>query len=197
MKEKMVDGIVVRQIPDYQTPQKLESYLMPKMMKWIEFDAGHRIVGHEGQCSNLHGHRYRAEIWVQGSLDSIGRVIDFGVVKELVGGWIKDNWDHNMLLNSQDQLIQAVRKLNELEPIQHEVVGWGEVIFHGKDPYIFKNCNPTAEVIAEELFNAAINLLPSHIELTRTRIWETPSCCAQYSAYEWRKKHATKKCPAR
>ena len=27
----------------------------------IEFDAAHRVMGHEGKCKHLHGHRYALE----------------------------------------------------------------------------------------------------------------------------------------
>jgi 6-pyruvoyltetrahydropterin/6-carboxytetrahydropterin synthase len=47
-----------------------------------------------------------------GSLDSLGRVIDFSVLKERIGGWIDDNWDHTTILSSEDvTTIQALKNL--------------------------------------------------------------------------------------
>ena len=58
---------------------------MIEITRRLEFDAGHRVLGHEGKCKNLHGHRYSAEITVTApDLDGLGRVIDFGVIKEKV-----------------------------------------------------------------------------------------------------------------
>lgn len=71
--------------------------------KRIEWDAAHRVLRHESKCATLHGHRYAAEIACSAdALDDLGRVIDFGVIKEVVGKWIDDNWDHNTLLNRDD-----------------------------------------------------------------------------------------------
>ena len=128
----------------------------------LEFDAGHRILGHEGKCRFLHGHRYSAEITVEAhELDSVGRVIDFGIIKTIVGKWIDENWDHNLLLNSKDP------QRYHLETTEERL------------PYIM-SCNPTAENIARELFKMAVLLLPSHLQVVQVRIWETPNCYADY-----------------
>lgn len=53
----------------------------------LEWDMGHRVAEHAGQCFNLHGHRYAAEITVElplGQLETTGpatgMVVDFGDV---------------------------------------------------------------------------------------------------------------------
>lgn len=134
----------------------------------LEFDAGHRLVGHEGKCRHLHGHRYKAEIVVSAdSLDSIGRVIDFSVIKEKVGGWIDVNWDHNLLLNAKDPLAM----------IGSDTI---KSLVGDRPPYLFAN-NPTAENIAKELFTVSEVLLNYHgIKVFGVRIWETPNCKADY-----------------
>src|SRR5436853_739224 len=100
----------------------------------FEFDYGHRVLGHEGKCRHLHGHRGVAEVTVQGlELDSLGRVIDFSVLKREVGEWIDNNWDHNILLNTQDPLWQEVPEES--------------LIFANRRPFLFGNRNPTAEYI--------------------------------------------------
>lgn len=61
----------------------------------IEFDAGHRITRHESRCAHPHGHRYVAEVTVAApELDPAGRVVDFGVMKQILGAWIDEHWDH-------------------------------------------------------------------------------------------------------
>lgn len=138
----------------------------------LEFDAGHRVLGHEGKCKHLHGHRYRAEITVSAlGLDDLSRVVDFSVVKTKVGKWIDTHWDHNILLNPNDPLLK-------LDPNTDSSGIWA-----GKCPYIMDdNENPTAEVIAKHLFNKSVELL-EHEGLTveRVRIYETPNCWADYS----------------
>ena len=69
----------------------------------IEWDAMHRIPLHESKCKAFHGHRYAAEITcVADGLDSLGRVIDFSVIKNRVGSWIDEKWDHTAILMRGD-----------------------------------------------------------------------------------------------
>lgn len=129
----------------------------------IEFDAAHRVLGHEGKCKLLHGHRYLCEVTVEASeLDPLGRVVDFGVVKEKVGGWVDRHWDHNVLLHAQDPL----RNLPAAIPEQM--------------PYIMSYGNPTAENIAATLYGVAVSLLPTHLKVVNVRVYETPNCYADY-----------------
>lgn len=143
----------------------------------IEFDAGHRVYGHENKCANLHGHRYVAEITVSASeLDSVSRVVDFSVIKSVIGKWIDDNWDHTLLLNTLDPLARMYYT-NSTEG--HDDIN--EKIFGPKEPYFFYQVNPTAEVMARQLYNICVD----HPELTqltieRVRIYETPNCWADY-----------------
>ena len=73
-------------------------------MKQIKFCSGHRLLGHEGKCANLHGHNYIAQIFVSGNqTDELGRIVDFSVINQLFKGWLDDNWDHGLLLWEQDK----------------------------------------------------------------------------------------------
>ena len=160
---------------------------MNQITRILEFDAGHRLVDHESKCANLHGHRYKAEITCRAEeLDGIGRVVDFSVIKEKVGGWIDEHWDHNFLLNRQDPLLKAIRQLNTVCPLDHEVACWGDIVFHTKDPYLL-DCNPTAENMARILFDKAVELLEGPKEertslwVVSVCLWETPNCHAFYS----------------
>jgi 6-pyruvoyltetrahydropterin/6-carboxytetrahydropterin synthase len=59
----------------------------------------HALYGHEGRCRNIHGHNYKIVFTVTGSqLDDVGRIVDFGRINQLIGGWLKDTWDHAMLV---------------------------------------------------------------------------------------------------
>lgn len=138
---------------------------MPRITRRLEWDAGHRVLGHEGKCSSLHGHRYAAEVTVDApELDALGRVVDFGVVKERVGGWVDAHWDHTMLLHRDDPL--CVYYLSPLES-------------NSRRPYVMPGgLNPTAETIAAELFKQACALLPPPLAVWRVRVYETPSCWA-------------------
>ena len=130
----------------------------------LEFDAGHRVLGHGGRCRFLHGHRYKVEVTIQTpALDALGMVIDFGIVKERVGGWIDQYWDHNLLLHPGDPLLRCTDAVDA---------------FGGRDPYIMPNGNPTAENLATVLCNVAAQLLPEFTIMV-VKLWETPNCFAE------------------
>ena len=116
----------------------------------------------------MHGHNYRAELTaVAKELDPVGRVVDFGELKRLIGGWIDANWDHQFLLSCDD--VAGAELLQELE---------------GREPFYIKS-NPTAENIARTLMSVGSSLLSdanTRIKLTRVRVWETDTCYATVDA---------------
>ncbi|MCP4788306.1 MAG: 6-carboxytetrahydropterin synthase [Fuerstiella sp.] len=149
---------------------------MPEITRKLEFDAGHRVLHHEGKCRHLHGHRYVVELTVSADKsDSLGRVIDFGVIKNLVGGWIDENLDHNMILHPDDALLRmgADRGQSRNEAIA----------LIGREPFLMPpDTNPTAENIVEMIAENAIELLePYEITIVRVRLYETPNCWADWT----------------
>lgn len=133
----------------------------------LEWDAMHRVPGHSGACRAFHGHRYSAEITCAGRPGEDGMIIDFGVIKRLVGAWIEENWDHTAILQKDDPdpAIQAIARSN---------AGYDR-------PVYFMDEAPTAENIAGELFRIATDLLSEEtVEVVRVRVHETPNCWADY-----------------
>lgn len=134
----------------------------------IEFDAAHRVMQHESKCQFLHGHRYVLEATFSAqALDALGRVVDFGVIKELLGGWVDTNWDHATILYAQDEALGAA------------VSGvTGQKIF-------YLPANPTAENMAEYIWRdicpALFGELP--IRCVRIRLYETPNCYAEVVSF--------------
>ncbi len=132
----------------------------------IEWDAMHRIPRHESKCRAFHGHRYVAEITCYvPALDALGRVIDFGVVKERVGGWVDANWDHTAILQRTDP---------EAPPIAETNARMGRPVYWTEQP-------PTAEVMVALLAEQAARLLAdTGVTVTRIRLWETPNGSAEW-----------------
>jgi 6-pyruvoyltetrahydropterin/6-carboxytetrahydropterin synthase len=97
-------------------------------------------------------------------LDSIGRVIDFSVLKERIGGWIDAYWDHAFLVYRSDhKLIEALVALNDPH---HKIV--------------ILPVNPTAENLALFLLE---KVCPKVLEGTDVcvyglELWETENCKA-------------------
>lgn len=130
----------------------------------VEFDAGHRVTRHGSKCRNLHGHRYVVELKAAASaLDDSGFVIDFGVLKGIVGAWIDENLDHGFVCHPDDPLLPVVR-----------AQGW--------KVYVMPDGEPTAENIAAHLFAVGSELLAksSGVVLVSVRVYETPNCWADY-----------------
>ena len=146
----------------------------------LEWDAGHRVLNHGSKCRHLHGHRFVAEVTVAApELDDLGMVIDFSVLKRVIGGWIDREWDHNMMLHPDDPLLKAVVCTGDVVVESEDP----EPIWGGKALYVMKSGNPTAENIACELFHKATDLLTgTGITVLRVRIAETPNCWAEYSS---------------
>jgi 6-pyruvoyltetrahydropterin/6-carboxytetrahydropterin synthase len=128
----------------------------------LEFDAAHRVMEHESKCRNLHGHRYVVDVTCAArELDGLGRVIDFGVIKQVLGGYIDERIDHGTIANCNDlELIDLCRR----NDWRLWVIGF----------------NPTAENIAAVLYATACNVLADYpIEVVRLRVYETPNCWAE------------------
>lgn len=137
----------------------------------LQFCAGHRVYGHENKCANLHGHNYVALVTAHApELDDIGRVVDFSVLKQKVGGWIDEHWDHGMILHHRDPA--RVCWIDEDPP-------GITAIFGGHKLYLM-DCNPTAENMAEHLLevcNTAL-FIEDPLDIARIRLWETENCYA-------------------
>lgn len=131
-------------------------------VRMLEIDAGHRLQKHESKCKNAHGHRYKFEIYCEADqLDKVGRVIDFGKVKEVIGTWLDEKWDHAFIAESGDPIIEGyLRKFDQ----KHFVTAFP----------------PTAENLSKFLLEKAGDLLREYgITVTKVICWETPNCRAE------------------
>ena len=74
---------------------------MPKteitVVKEFEFEAAHYLPDYDGPCKRMHGHSYRLQVGMTGSINpKTGMVIDFSKLKKLVGEFV-DFMDHECL----------------------------------------------------------------------------------------------------
>lgn len=130
-----------------------------------EFCYGHRVAGHESKCANLHGHNGRVIFYIEGpALDTVGRVLDFSVMKSTLVQWLEDNWDHKMLFWDKDVIGKNIHNF---------CVGMGGIILV---PF-----NPTAENMAQYLVDVVgPKVLPEHIRLVKVEFYETAKCGVVY-----------------
>ncbi|TWU67108.1 MULTISPECIES: 6-carboxytetrahydropterin synthase QueD [Crateriforma] len=135
-----------------------------RISRRFTFCAGHRLLGHEGKCQNLHGHNYVVEFHLTGEeQDSVGRIMDFKALKNVCKGWLDDNWDHAFVLWDQDE--NALQAIRSSKP--HRIY---------ELPY-----NPTAENMAKYLLE---QVCPKILDGTgasayMVRLWESEETCAE------------------
>lgn len=139
----------------------------------LEFDAGHRIPNHGGQCRHLHGHRYRLEVTVSGDVISTpgaeneGMLIDFGLIKKIANEFIVEPWDHAFIAYKGDENLTTF--LSSIP--EHKTVLLDKI--------------PTVENLAQHIFNVLSPEISkqykNRLQLTKIRMYETPNCWADIS----------------
>lgn len=127
--------------------------------RYHDISVGHRVVGHENKCRFLHGHNYRVHFECEGTLDQVGRVIDFGVIKSRLCLWLEENWDHCFLLWSEDPYFEQLKRFPGVKSV----------------PF-----NPTAENMAEYLLRIVtpIQLKGTGVCVVKVTVEETRKCSA-------------------
>jgi 6-pyruvoyltetrahydropterin/6-carboxytetrahydropterin synthase len=136
----------------------------------LEFDSGHRIPNHDGQCRHLHGHRYAIEVTLKGEVAyhpgkaDDGMVLDFNDIKRLTSEYVVDLWDHAFLVAKEDKAVVAF--LATLP--NHKTVIMEHV------PTV-ENLANAAFTILQPVFSKAF---AGRLELSALRIYETPNCWA-------------------
>lgn len=138
--------------------------------RYHDISCGHRVYGHESKCSQLHGHNYRIWFTVTGRpleggserLDSVGRVLDFAAIKELLCSWLESHWDHRFLIYNKDP--------------------WYMQLYTFDQTVVSVPFNPTAENIAKYLIETVgpMELRDTNVELIKCTVEETRKCSATY-----------------
>ena len=145
---------------------------MITVSRYHDFCCGHRVVGHEGKCKQLHGHEYRIHFECAApDLDQVGRVIDFSIIKECLCNWLEDQWDHKFLLWQQDPILNTVfRDVPSVALLGIELV-----------PF-----NPTAENIGYYLLHTICPSLLGHglVKVVSITVEETKKCSAKVTLDE-------------
>ena len=77
------------------------------IQKQYKFYAAHRNETLQDKCSNLHGHRYGVrcvfEVERDGEISTL-----FGDFDSVIEPWLKENYDHGMLINMHDPLYETL-----------------------------------------------------------------------------------------
>ena len=141
-----------------------------KIVKIIQWDMGHRVMNHRSVCKGLHGHRYKAEICVEGSIVSEsgvseeGMVVDFADIKRIAHSYIQEKLDHAFMVWDKDTELLDFFKNSK-----------------GHKPVIVPFTS-TAENVAAYIFNELDgqfkDAFGTGLRLYSIKLWETPTSCA-------------------
>ena len=148
--------------------------------RYHDISTGHRVVGHENKCRHLHGHNYRIHFVCEAAaLDTVGRVIDFGVIKEKLCMWVENHWDHKFLAWEHDPILR-ICSANMLEDKQASDIDKDQWF----DSIVFTPFNPTAENMAQHLVEVIgpQQLAGTGVTLVSVHIEETAKCSASFHA---------------
>ncbi len=141
-----------------------------RIRKMVRFEAAHQLESAFSRaCVDcIHGHSYKLEVFfVACKLDRCGMVLDFGEVKEMLNK-IVATWDHALIL----------------PPTIYEIYKDQPALL--KTKVICFSCNPTAEAMAEHVYEwismmmANSTLAGRAVRLEKVRIHETETGWAEY-----------------
>lgn len=134
-------------------------------------ETAHRLPQLEGKCQNLHGHSWQVSVTVAAPLDEDETVIDFGLLKRELRGWIDSRIDHGAMLSGSDPLVT---------PLTRE----GSKVFVFNDSGLTEGMHwPTVENVAELIKRVMSSLLTEYgyhdAAVTLVRVTETDTNSAE------------------
>ena|SRR5271157_2188985 len=125
--------------------------------KEVQIDASHRLLHYQGKCANLHGHRWKIEVWIEGEPDATTCILlDYNVIKLAIG-----KYDHQIILNRDDPMAACIEKF------QHVLTTPGD---------------PTSELLArifKDDLDAICRAQGIAAHVMKIRVWESPNCYAE------------------
>lgn len=138
-----------------------------RIIREIQWDMGHRVTNHKSKCRNLHGHRYKLEVCVEGDIvleegiSEEGMVIDFGDVKKIAMEYIHDVLDHGFIVWRKDK---ALVEFFEQYPDQKHMIVPFVATSENLASWIFSKL----DVKLKDKYNTGLRLYS-------IKLWETPT----------------------
>lgn len=141
-----------------------------RITKAYKFDMAHALPGHDGLCSNIHGHSYELLVTFIGQpIDDpkspkYGMVIDFKDLKKIIKGLIVDELDHSMILrkDTPEELLRMMQKNYER--------------------IVLVDYQPTSENMIIDFATRIKAALPSSVKLHHLKLWETVTSYTEWFA---------------
>ena len=142
-----------------------------RLTKEFSFEAAHALDGYDGPCREIHGHSYRLFVTVKGHPSDAegdpkcGMVLDFGLLKRIVGEEIVARLDHALVLRATP----GNRPLRESLARQ-----FGNIVE--------VDYQPTCENMLDDFARRLAARLPQGVELWSLRLHETATSFAEWFA---------------
>ena len=134
---------------------------------------GHRQWKDQGHCAWVHGYGRYIQFTFEGELDHRQWVMDFGDQRD-VKQWLEDQWDHRLLLASDDPHISDFEKMHELGTMNINIMdvtkGWGPGI-EASCKFVFDHVSPLIDKKTE-----------GRVKLVQVEIWEHERNSAVYTS---------------
>jgi len=131
-----------------------------KIAKEFDWEMGHRLRFHQGQCKNIHGHSYKMRVEIEGEPMPDGMVLDFYILFDIIHPVI-DELDHSFLVHKDDfKVLDFLTELNS----KHYVVGFESTVEN--------LCSFFLEKLKARNF-------PSNVKKIKVRIYETEDSYAE------------------
>ena len=120
------------------------------------FDAAHFLTKYEGKCKNIHGHRWRVVVSIEGELQN-GMLVDFSILKNDLKE-LCDYFDHSFIVE-KDSLSKELFELLNKEFLLRVV-----------------SFRTTAENFSKYFYDE----LSKKYKVSEVCVYETPNNCAMY-----------------
>lgn len=143
---------------------------MIKLTREFSFETAHALEGYDGLCREIHGHSYKLFVTVCGKVNDnandpkYGMVMDFGLLKSIVGKLIVDRFDHSLLLRKTPGNEEMVLKIGDT---------WSRIEL---TPY-----QPTCENMVLFIVDTIQKALPKGVELVGVKLFETEKSSAEWT----------------
>lgn len=142
-----------------------------RVTKEFSFEMAHVLEGYDGPCREIHGHSYRLFVTAIGypngdsTSPKYGMVMDFGMLKRIVGGLIADVYDHSLVMRRTEDNGDMLRVLAGRFQKLHVV-----------------DFQPTCENLVAYFARLLSEALPEGVELFSLRLHETATSYAEWFA---------------
>jgi 6-pyruvoyltetrahydropterin/6-carboxytetrahydropterin synthase len=140
-------------------------------------EMAHRLSLLPGKCQQIHGHSWWVTLEITGEVDPrTGILLDFSSVKTAFRGYLDSQYDHRLLMNVEDPILQSKKLESGAFHVENRLPGL-QII----------NGDPTTELLAyvigiwaDGTFNVDEDGLNKLGRIISVEVWETSVNCATW-----------------